>query len=707
MAELAQHDAAVGFYREAFVHALAADDKRAQSICLGSEGNSLFELNDGEGALKCYSDALAISSEIGDLRRVASWLGNIGNTWLKFGDTEKALANCSEAVRVAESIGDQQALAAHLDSLGDCHVAKGELDIAMEKYNAALSLSNTISDRQGKRIYLSNIGRTFEKLGQLQPAFDNFARAIDLFDQQRSAIKADDLKTSFANRGQELYRDMVKVCIAMGKRVDALEFVGRSKSRALLDLLSNSPIDVSQLGDTNDKSLQKLISRESELRLQIAQLERLFWDEPTQSENGHRGAAAPTEDSHKLYSEWRETINQLYRLHPNYASLVSANTLNFEEIISLWQTKGANGQRVLEEDTAILEFYWTDQFVMAGGIWNGTTQPALHTVLSDEEREALESDLFSFLEMSSTEGWEVPQSLCKRIYNKLVEPVIASLPSGIKRLIIVPHGVLHHMPFAALHDGKGFLCERFAISYLPTISLIPVLANSASRLSQGHDRSGYLISAISDYSATRANGVTFSSRVRSAAGLEDLSYTKEEAENIFEMGSKHTATTKLLMNGQVKEELSQLFSEYPIVHFAGHAVFNADEPLASGLVLSDGSILTAASILQANALRTNCGKLLVLSACQTGVNTVTAGGEILGLARALIYAGMPNLVLSLWEVADRSTALLMQDFHKELLEMSGKPESRICDALQIAQSAAARSGQSIHAWAPFIHYGID
>jgi CHAT domain-containing protein len=162
------------------------------------------------------------------------------------------------------------------------------------------------------------------------------------------------------------------------------------------------------------------------------------------------------------------------------------------------------------------------------------------------------------------------------------------------------------------------------------------------------------------------------------------------------------------MNSEVKEALPQLFSEYPIVHFAGHAVFNPDEPLASGLVLSDGSILTAASILQGSALRTDCGKLLVLSACQTGVNTVTAGGEILGLARALIYDGMPNLVLSLWEVADRSTAVLMQDFHKQILEMSGNEAGvRICDALQTAQTNAASSGQPVHAWAPFIHYGID
>jgi CHAT domain-containing protein len=276
------------------------------------------------------------------------------------------------------------------------------------------------------------------------------------------------------------------------------------------------------------------------------------------------------------------------------------------------------------------------------------------------------------------------------------------MPDTIDRLLIIPHNSLHHLPFAALHDGKSYLCERFAISYLPTSSLIPIMARQRT---PDQDRN-YLISAISDYSATREKGLVFSSRLRSAAGLEDLSYTLEEAETIFALSTKTSGNTKLVKNDEVKTSLQSLFKQFPIVHFAGHAVFNPDEPLASGLVLGDGSILTAASILQGNALKTNCGRLLVLSACQTGVNMVTAGGEILGLARALMYAGMPNLVLSLWEVADRSTAQLMLDFHESLMDAQAV-ELDVALSLQKAQVKAIAEGLPLHAWAPFIHMGID
>ncbi|HEY9774044.1 MAG TPA: CHAT domain-containing tetratricopeptide repeat protein [Planktothrix sp.] len=705
MAELAQYDSAIGYYRRAFDEASKKPDSRTQAVCLGSEGNAHFELGDMDGAIKCYERALKLSEESEDNRRCASWLGNIGNTWLKLGNVAKAVDYCGRAVETAKSSGDAQAQASHLDSLGDCQMAQGELNLAMDKYNEALALSNTINDRLGQRIYLSNLGRLYQQMGQLQPAFELLDQAIDLFDEQRSAIKADDLKTSFANRGQELYRDMVKICLSMGKRVEALEFVGRAKSRALLDLLSNSPIDISQLEQTSDESLKKLIAKEGDLRNQIAQFERLFWQGPPASETGHRGSTVAPEDSQKIYSEWREAINQLRRRHPNYASLVSAGTLNFSEIESLWNKEKSGGGHLLDRQTAIVEFYWTDQYIMAASVHFAGGEPVVHSIFDDETREALEVDLYSFLEMSATEGWEVPLSLCKRLYKALMQPVVSGLPDSIKRLLVVPHGSLHHLPFAALHDETGFLCEKYSISYLPTTSLIPVLAKPDQEADETM-APGYLVSAISDYSATRKEGMVFSSRLRSAAGLEDLSYTMEEAANIYDLSAQKSSTAKLLTNEEVKHELPELFSKYSIVHFAGHAVFNQEEPLASGLVLSDGSILSAASILQGNVLRTNCGKLLVLSACQTGVSMVTKGGEILGLARALMYAGMPNLVLSLWEVADRSTADLMQEFHKELIGMSGSA-LRISDALRAAQAKAARSGQPVHAWAPFIHLGIE
>ncbi len=704
LAELGQFEPAIATYITAFDEAAKTGNVSAQSICKGSQGNSLFEQGQIEDAIQCYLQAIEFSRLANDVRRQGIWCGNLGNAHRRLGDLDKAIDCCRAALDLARDIKDRHAEAAHLDSLGDCLMAQAKIEEAQAAYEEALAISHSINDRQGQRIYLSNAGRASQKLGLLEPAFDYLRRAIDLFDEQRSQIKSDDLKTSFAARGHDLYRDMVQVCLAAGRRVEALEYVGRAKSRAILDLLSNSPIDVSELSGTNDETLRRLVERESQLRSQITRLEKLFWQGPPESDGTHRGGTMKPEDSQSIYLEWRDVVNQLRRRHPNYASLIAVSTLSFEQIKSLWPgSNTAPAEAALSKDTAIVEFYWTDRYFLGASMWSGCGEPKLHYVDDPFALSSLNEDLHSFLEMSATEGWEVPQSLCKRLFNKIMAPLLEVMPSGVERLILVPHGNLYRLPFSALHDGKQFLIQRYALSYLPTTSLIPVLTFDRSKTAEQDKKPGYLVSAISDYSATRAEGLMLSARLRSAAGLDDLSYTMEEAKKIFDLGSEHAENSRLLTNQEVKDSLPELFSRYPIVHFAGHAVFNPEEPLASGLVLSDGSILTAAAILQGNVLRTHCGKLLVLSACQTGVNTVTLGGEILGLARALMYAGMPNLILSLWEVADRSTANLMQDFHK--CWQAGKLS--IAAALQEAQKKAIADKQPIHAWAPFIHMGIE
>jgi CHAT domain-containing protein/Tfp pilus assembly protein PilF len=697
LAEMGQLEESIAHYRRALEDAKLSGDIKAQAKCLASEGLSHFHKQRYPEAIECFKQALQLSQQDNDLACKSTWLGNLGNVYLRLGQPEKAAKLAEDALELAKRVDDKWAEAAHRDTLGDCYLEQGEVEKALEQYNDALTIGQSIKDRLGERIYLSNVARAYKRLGQTEKALEYFRKAIELFDQQRSRINADALKTSFAATGQNLYRDTIQACLEAGRRVEALEYVGSAKSRAILDLLRNSPIDIAELENADDATILHLVARERELSRQIARLERIYWQGPQDTDAGHRGGQLSAEDAPRLYSEWRDVVDQLKRRHRNYANMVAVDSLRFDEIRSLWSPE----KEYLSKDVAILEFFLSDQFLFSAAVWDGCEQPAINILLESKDLAGLLNDVSDFLEMSSTEGWEVPTSICKRLYQRLVAPLADALPATVKRLIIVPHGILHRLPFAALHDGNRYLVERFALSYLPTSSLIPVLAGQSAEASDSTLR--YLVSAISDYSATRNDGIVFSSRLRSSAGLEDLSYTLEEAKTVFNLASQHAPEAKLLTNAEVKEGLLRMFSNYPVVHFAGHAVFNPDEPLASGLVLSDGSILTAARILQDNSLRTKCGKLLVLSACQTGVNVVTNGGEILGLARALMYAGMPNLILSLWEVADRSTADLMQNFHNEW--QAGK--RRIPEALAEAQRKAVSEQQPVHAWAPFIHLGVD
>jgi CHAT domain-containing protein/Tfp pilus assembly protein PilF len=715
-AELGLWREAESNFKEASSKAEEIFDLSSQINCLGSLGNLCAEQDKLAESIAYYQSALNLSKNSADRHREGIWLGNVGIAYLKLGEVEKAEAFCRRAIESAVSFNDKFAQAANLDNLGDCLMKTGNVEAAKVAYEDALNISNELGDRQGTRIYLSNIGRVYRTLGQLQPAFEHFGRAIALFDEQRATLKGDEIKTTFANRGQALYSDMVQICISMNKRVEALEFVGQAKSRALLDLLSNSPIDISELAGVNaDEALKALISREIELRRQITTLEKrintnevdttdnaTLDDESTNPPHGesHRGGNVAPRNIDNIYKEWHSVVDSLKKRHPNYASLISTNSSTINEL-----------QGAIDANTAIIELYWTDNYLLCALFCKDSSEPIVEFIQDKKALEKLSQDLQSFIEMCSAEGFDVPLSLSRRLFRSLIEPLLKNLPASINKLIIAPHNSLFHLPFAALHDGQKYLCERFALCYLPTTSLIPVLTKIGDNTVA---ESRCLVSAVSDYSATRSGGFSLNSRLRSAAGLDDLAYTLEEAENIFAISKTKFANCKLVKNEEVTESLHELFKAYPIVHFAGHAIFNSEEPLASGLVLGDGSVLTASSILKTGTLRTNCGQLLVLSACQTGVNAVTAGGEILGLTRALMYAGMPNLVLSLWEVADKSTSAFMQNFHQELSAASSAAKStggnhklNVAQSLQSAQMKAIAEGQSAHAWAPFIHMGID
>jgi CHAT domain-containing protein len=140
------------------------------------------------------------------------------------------------------------------------------------------------------------------------------------------------------------------------------------------------------------------------------------------------------------------------------------------------------------------------------------------------------------------------------------------------------------------------------------------------------------------------------------------------------------------------------------IHFATHGIISEKQPQYSGLVLTLDDDPTEDGLLQAYEifnLKLNAD-LVVLSACRTGLGKEVRGEGLIGLTRAFMYAGAPSVVVSLWEVADRSTAALMVKFYQQLDHAKDKAE-----ALRQAKLALIQSGQFAHPyyWAPFILVG--
>ena len=287
--------------------------------------------------------------------------------------------------------------------------------------------------------------------------------------------------------------------------------------------------------------------------------------------------------------------------------------------------------------------------------------------------------------------------LARELYRALFASIAAKIGKG--RLYIVPHGPLHYIPFQALHDGEHFLLERFAISYLPSATVLKFLKEKKGHPPAG---TGPLVLANPDLGDSQY----------------DLPSADREATLIRDF---YPAAQVYARNEATKRRAKEFGGQFGLLHFATHGTFTVESPLDSALILAKGDEengrLTAREIF---AMRLNAS-LVVLSACNTGLTKVSTGDEMVGLSRAFLYAGSPNLVASLWEVADESTALLMGAFYKNL-KMLPKAE-----ALRQAQLTLMRTeiplsgvrglrvnptqaGQTIRAshpyfWAPFILIG--
>lgn len=255
----------------------------------------------------------------------------------------------------------------------------------------------------------------------------------------------------------------------------------------------------------------------------------------------------------------------------------------------------------------------------------------------------------------------------QREFGPLVEPLAYWSEEG-DTIWFVPHDVLHYVPLHALKvDGRD-LIDRNPVCYTP----------SASVMAYCHGKR----------KSRRAVAAVFGDSVN------DLSHARGEALSI----AKRFGTTPTLGKHATKRAVVNALErgdDLDVVHFACHGYFDGSAPLSSGIVLAaerdgDGDdaapaadVLTAEELLELELGVT----LLTLSACETGINERRPGDELIGLARSLIYAGAPSVVVSLWTVDDLSTRLLMERFYEGLHQTFPGGEVRLtkAEALQRAQ----------------------
>jgi CHAT domain-containing protein len=248
----------------------------------------------------------------------------------------------------------------------------------------------------------------------------------------------------------------------------------------------------------------------------------------------------------------------------------------------------------------------------------------------------------------------------KNLYQELLAPIRQLLDA--QHLVFVPHGLLHYVPFHALHDGTSYLVERHSISYAPSASVY----------------------AVCQAKQVNASGESL------VLGVPDAQAPSIRTE--VEALSKILPNARLFVGEAVTEDILRMYGRSSrLVHIATHGYFRQDNPMFSSIRLG-GSHLSLYDIshLQLPA------ELIVLSGCATGMNVVAPGDELMGLVRGLLQAGAQSLILSLWDVHDESTKDFMIGFYTRLQKGFSKAQAMQATMLDLRE----RYPHPYH-WAPF------
>lgn len=518
------------------------------------------------------------------------------------------------------------------------------------------------------------IGRIERDRNRSSLALESFRRAVETIEKMRGGIAADEFKASFLHDKIQTYEDAISACLdseAVDHVDEAFALVESSKSRALVDLLvryaRRPESEESNLAPESRQRLAKLIEDLNWYSSQAGLAEDKGDQRGARRADRYRQAVAQCE------SQIAHLFSRMETEAPGFADIQRIRAASLEEL-----------QAVLEPGETVIEYFATAKYISAFIVSRDGVQIARRIARKIEVENLLATLRFQiekfnygaeYVETYFGQLRRAANEILNQLYAMLFAPVEASIAGD--RLIIIPHGALHYVPFHALHDGADYLIGRFEISYAPSATVLKLcrakLFSAATEEQPGVDPNDDRLVAL---------GV-------SESGTPNIENEIAEVAALF----PNSAT--LTNERATRDNLFEAAPDAKFLHLASHGYFRRDNPMFSFLKLADSN-LHFYNLLDLKLK----AEMVTLSACHTGVNKVFPGDELHGLVRGFLYAGAPSVVASLWAVSDRSTAEFMRELYSNIRAGVSKRA-----ALRLAQLAIKDAYGHPYYWAPFVLMG--
>jgi CHAT domain-containing protein len=487
-----------------------------------------------------------------------------------------------------------------------------------------------------------------------EEAYEAYCRAREAVEHVRGKLRGEELKIAFFQNKLEVYENLVDLCLRRpGGFEEAFGYIEQAKSRALMDLLMHS-VHVHAAADDGQSELVRSIRN---LREELNWYYNLIEREQLRPEERSR------ERIQQLEEQARTRENELMRAVKDataaeaYEAGLVASTISLDEI-----------RAALPADTTLVEYFRIQDRTIACVVTREqlhivpvTVHTRIQKILQLLQFQMSKFRLSSqYLETFNVSLLQSTEAHLKNLYQELIAPIQHSLDS--QHLVFVPHGLLHHVPFHALHDGTSYLVDRHSVSYAPSASVYAICQSKNVTTSEDS-----LILGVPDVQAP---------------------LIREEAVAL----ARILSNARLFLGDAATEDVLRVHGRNSrIVHIATHGYFRQDNPMFSSIRLGRSHL----SLYDLSYLRLP-SELIVLSGCATGLNVVSPGDELMGLVRGLLQAGAQSLVLSLWDVHDESTKEFMIGFYSRLQVGMSKAQAMQNTMLDLRQRYPHP-----YYWAPF------
>jgi CHAT domain-containing protein/uncharacterized protein HemY len=692
-ATVGEFDLAIERLVEASIWFIRAEDWIPRARALEALATVYRELREAPQAQTLFEDALAIYREMRAPADEASALVGIGETYLDQALFTEGVRSFSEALTIARDVGAVRLQAEASNGLARAYLRLGCPEDAVAWLNQALLLFGDVDIPIGEAATWSELMLSFRAIGQPVLAIVCGKQAVNLYQEIRAGVRqiGRNASLAFLRSKETVYRSLADGLIDEGRLAEAQVVLAMLKEEEYLEFTRQDVRETAAL-----RSRVSMATVEKQLAEQYR-----FTADRLGTAGRERG---------ELLAKKALTPKEQFRL-AEVDELLGLAQRDFQSFLDRLEVARdqdrVSASRLIEvrEAQGLME----DLRELGGGtvaIYTLVTETAYKAIVITPDiqvareypisRKDLYRDVADFREALQDPTVD-PIPAAQRLYRALVAPIAQDLrAAGARTLLWSLDGALRYVPISALHDGDGFLVERYRLAVFTPAS---------------HAR-------LKDVPRRHWTGLGLG--VSKARGsFSALPGVRDELTSIF--GAAGDSEKKGVLSGRVL--LDETFTKtamraalrerYPVVHVASHFQFVPGDETRSFLLLGDGE-LSLAEIKSSLNLFTGTD-LLTLSACNTATGGKGADGrEVEGFGVLAQRQGAKAIVATLWPVSDESTRRLMRRFYEFREAGPSEPKANALRRAQLELLHESRvvgkrkvKGPFSHPfyWAPFILIG--